>query len=98
MQLLHAPHQLDDLDASVAVQVGCRLIGEDELRATRQGARDSHPLTLTTGQLSWAMTSEIAQPDGKEESANTLTALAGRHASHQQGIFDVLVRRQDWKQ
>ena len=63
MLLLHPPHKLDDFDASLAVEVCRRFVGEDQLRLHGQGACDRYPLTLTPGQLPWPVPSKACQSD-----------------------------------
>ncbi len=68
MHLLHPPHQLDDLDAGLAVEVGRRLVGKDELRLRRPRRARSPPAgAARPDSCPGRWRAEIAQTDGGEE-------------------------------
>jgi hypothetical protein len=61
--LLQREEKVHDLRAGSEIEIAGRLIGKDELRVRRKGARNRHPLLLAAGELAREMRLAMRQPD-----------------------------------
>src|SRR5271154_2622155 len=52
---LHGAHELNDRSARVTVEIGSRLIGQHQLRCTRQSPSNGDALALSAGELTRPM-------------------------------------------
>ena len=92
-------HQQKDLLASPVVEVGRRLIGEDDGGFDRQCPGDGDPLPLTAAQLVGTMLRVFRQTDDIEKIRHALPPLRWRDISPvKQRVFDVLGSREDRQQ
>ena len=93
LHLVDRLHQLDDLVPGGAVQVGRRLVGEDDEGLGHQGAGDGHALALPAGKL----VGLVLQPVGQSSTSSTKRmtifsrSLRVRDRLQQEGELDVLV-------
>lgn len=70
----HPGRQLHDLLARAQVQVGQRLVHQQQLRPADQGVRDQHPLRLAAGEGADALVGEARGADGFEHLLDQLAA------------------------
>src|SRR5579864_859825 len=92
---LDAMHEVDDLGARLAVEIGGGLVGEHQLRLLDERSRYSDALLLSAAELVGPLPALVAEPHGFEHSERALAALGRRHADEQERIFDILVSRED---
>jgi hypothetical protein len=57
------PYQFENFGASVAVEIACGLVSEQDRRVKGQGASDRDPLPLATGEFIGQMVDSVAQLD-----------------------------------
>ena len=76
--------------AQVAVQVGQRLIEQQQARAADDGAGQRDALLLAAGQLGRAAPGQRFQPDQRQRLGHPPGPLAPWHAAHFQRKADVL--------
>src|SRR3546814_3730484 len=81
-------HELEDLGAGARVEVSGRLVGEDDLRARREGAGHSDTLLLAAGELARPMGEAVSEADGADDRVEP--ALIGLAAGEVHGERDVL--------
>ena len=70
------PEQGHDRAAGARVELACRLVGEEQVRAIGERPRDGDPLLLAAGQLVRSVARAIGQTDDIEESRDALLPLA----------------------
>ena len=87
-------HQVEDRAAGGGVEVRRRLVGEDQRRTVHQRARDGDALALTAGQLARTAAVFVGEPDALQQLVDALAAFGLSEPRQQQGILDVLARRQ----
>ena len=89
-------HGVQDVVGVLGVQVGRRLVGQDELGLLDHGPGDGHPLALAARELGRA--GSVARSARSTQSRASRTALrraAGGHAQQKQRELHVLVDRVD---
>ena len=60
--------QLDNALSGVAVQIACRLVGQDNVRVGGEGPGDGHPLLLSAGEfLNSAVDLVLGKPHAQEQ-------------------------------
>src|SRR5690606_30891681 len=77
MQLFEQRH---DVRAGLAVEVSCRLVGEQQGRAVDQSARNGDALALTTRQLRRLVLHAITETDLRQHIHRALVPFLLRHA------------------
>src|SRR5437764_3930097 len=89
-------HELEDLGARLGVEVPGRLIGEDDLRTTRERARDGNALLLSTRQLGRPVLEPVGEADRLDDAVEPL--LVGLLPGERERECDVLACRERWDQ
>src|SRR5258706_15850556 len=69
----------DDLAAGFRVEVGRRLVGQDERRLVDEGAGDGYALALAAGQLVGAVLGAVVETDALEGVHGAVAALLAAH-------------------
>src|SRR3990172_1768318 len=93
---VHVLHQIDDGGPRLRVEVGRRLVGEDQPRPRHERPGDGHPLALAARQLARTVTRVLAQAYRGEQLLDPLPPLRAREPSLQeQRKLDVLLERED---
>src|SRR5690606_16143223 len=82
--------QLHHLDAAPAVECAGGLVGQDDLAAVHQRARDGHALLLAAGELLGPETDALLEPQAREQLARALVPVLQLHARVHGGHLDVL--------
>jgi hypothetical protein len=77
--------QVDDLARRSGIQVGGRLVGDDQGRRLDQGAGDRHALALAAGKRIGQAPGIGLQADPLQRGADPLAAFGRRYAEQQQG-------------
>ena len=91
-----SPDQPEDaLDLDV-VEVGGRLVGEQQRRVVGQGPRDRDPLLLAAGHGARAVTHPLGEADRSSRSGARGTGLGAAHAGQPQRRLHVLAARSGW--
>ena len=90
--------QLEDPGADLGVEVGGRLVGEDDRRGAGQGAGDRHPLLLPAGEVAGQEAGAVGQAHRLEHAGRLRLRRPAPRALEIQGVLDVLGRRQRGKQ
>lgn len=94
--LVHLLHQIDDALAGGRIEVGRRLVGEDDARIGDQRAGDRNPLALTAGEFIRLLLRLIAQTDFVDQGHDLRFPFLRRVAAlNQEREFDVLKDAQD---
>ena len=75
-QFADEPQHLLDLNV---VEVGGRLVGEDQRRVECDRPRDRHPLLLTAAEVTGPVVHPLRQPDPGQQLLGPLAGLAARH-------------------
>src|SRR5579875_660583 len=77
--IFQAQHQVENVQADRHIEHRHRLVGQQHLRASRQGARDSHTLALPTTELMGILLNKLlggTQADAIEQSQHLLRHLS----------------------
>ena len=95
---LQVEQQVDDMTAGLAVEIACRLVGEENLRVGTQGASQRHALLLPSGELGREMIYPVRQPDLVEHGAGRVEGIgsAGK-LEGKRDIFECRHRRHQVK-
>ena len=75
------------------IEVGGRLVQDQDIRRRRQGAGDRQELLLAAGQDTRRRLRQMREPGALERRVRAPAALRARHAGHRQGVLDVGQRR-----
>src|SRR3546814_13521591 len=87
-------HELEDLGAGARVEVSGRLVGEDDLRARREGAGHSDTLLLAAGEIARPMGEAVSEAAGADDRvAPALIGLAAGAVHGQRAVLHALQRR-----
>ena len=84
-------HRLQDVVGVLGVEVGRRLVGEDEVGPLDDGPGDGHALALAAGELGRAGLGPVGEVDPFEGGHDLAAPLGRRVAEEEQGELDVLV-------
>lgn len=76
--------------AQLGIQVGQRLVQQDDRRAVDQGAADGHALLLAAGELVRVALSQLAQAQLVQHILNALAHFAAGHAAQLERIGHVV--------
>ncbi len=87
-------HDFHDLFAVDRVEVGGRLVGQDQGRFGGQGAGDGHTLLLAAAHLIGAVIGAIGKINRIEQFHDTIVALFGSMSIQQERHFNVFVGTQ----
>jgi hypothetical protein len=85
-------NQGQDLFACAGVEIPGRLVGEEDRRVDRQGARDGDALALAAGELVGEMLKPVFELDEAEKLARAVVDVLARPAAQVQRQADVLDR------
>jgi hypothetical protein len=67
--------QLHHFGAALAVQIACRLVGQNQAGTIDEGASDRYALLLASAELPWPMAGSMRQPDLFESSQRALATF-----------------------
>jgi hypothetical protein len=85
-------HEVDELSGVARVEIGGRLVGEDEGRAVDDGAGDRHALTFSSGEQVGAMPGARGEADAFEGVSDSPAALGAIESLNQQRVLDIFRR------
>src|SRR5688500_10572246 len=88
-QLVQQRHHLA---AALRVERAGRLVGEDDLAAVHERARDGHALLLAAGELARPVAEALAEPEHAEQPLGARAPLGGGHAGVHRRHLDVARR------
>src|SRR6185503_14374264 len=86
--------EVHDLLAVRRVEITRRLVGEEDRRVTRDGARHCHALLLAARELRRIVLHAVAHADPLERLLHAVLALVGAHPAIRQRELDVLIDRE----
>src|SRR5256885_698938 len=89
-ELVHANEKLDDLPAGHWIEVPSRLVGDEDLRATHERARDRGALLLAAGELIGEVIASLREPDQRKGALGLLARLFFGVTRDQERETDVL--------
>ena len=92
--LVELKQDVQDFVAHVAVQVSGRFIGQDEGRASHNGARNGDPLFLPPGKLGREVFHAVAEPHFFQSFFCQFPAIAAAAGAIEQGDFHVVQYRE----
>ena len=78
MAIAEVAHQVHEDFGVLAIEVGRRLICEDERRSRGDSSRHRYPLLLSSGQLGWTTVAKVGQTEVVQHRPCVI-APAGRH-------------------
>jgi hypothetical protein len=90
--------QVEDLGAGVVVEVGGRLIRQEDWGPARQRPGDGHALLLATGEIARQERGALRQADLTEQTSRLAPGRRPLHPFEVQDVLDVLRRRQRGEQ
>ena len=88
--LVDLVQELHDLGTHLGIQVTGGLVRQDDGGVADQGAGDSHPLALTSGELRGEMPDTVVQSYGINHLQSPFLALGRTHFAVQQGHLHVV--------
>ena len=91
-------HDVHDLLAVLGIEVGGRLVSEDELGIGRKRPGDRDALLLSTGELIGAVMGAVGESHGLQHFVDALLALGRFCAIQQERHFNIFVGSQGWDQ